>query len=413
MKTQQKTILITLILSLLINNAFILGVFEYAPHIFTQQEQQPHSTEIVREVVEVKNDYDDQVISVVENAKDAVVSVVILQKRSTQVLNNETPINDFFFGLPFDQENILPVEDEQSPEEDKDRLQKVGGGTGFFIREDGLILTNKHVVDVEEGEFMIVTNDGREFSAELKETDPFFDLAIIQIIDADDELFPVIQLGNSDDIKVGQTVLAIGNALAEFSGSVTKGIVSGVARNTVASNGVGSTERLNNVIQVDVAINPGNSGGPLLTLDGKVVGINTAVARAENVGFSIPINDAKKAVDSFLEFGKIMRPKLGVRYMMITENIREKNGISYTYGALVVRGKSAAELAVIPGGPADKAGIEENDIILEIDGKKVDEQHPLVTHIQNFQINDTITIKLSHDGEEKEVQVILDVMDNE
>ena len=166
---------------------------------------------------------------------------------------------------------------------------------------------------------------------------------------------------------------------------------------------------LDHVIQTDAAINPGNSGGPLLNLSGDVVGVNVAVAQgSENIGFALPANAIKSVVDSVRQTGKIVRPYLGVRYTQVTESIKEKNNLSVDYGVIVSKGETKEDLAVIPGSPADKAGIVENDIILEVDGKKLDEDSNLAMIIRDKKIGDTLTLKVLSKGVEKEVRVVLE-----
>ena len=183
--------------------------------------------------------------------------------------------------------------------------------------------------------------------------------------------------------------------------------MSGIGR-TIVAGGASGSERLEGVIQTDAAINPGNSGGPLVNLAGQVVGINTAIDRqGQLIGFAIPINTAKKVIESVEKHGRIVRPYLGVRYIMLNKQIAEDNNLDVDYGALIVRGEKRTELAVIPGSPADKAGLVENDIILEVNGVKVDENNSLAKLIQQYNVGDVITLKIWHKGEEKEVQVKL------
>jgi serine protease Do len=151
------------------------------------------------------------------------------------------------------------------------------------------------------------------------------------------------------------------------------GVVSGLSRSLTAGDNAGQSERLDKVIQTDAAINPGNSGGPLLNLKGQVIGINVAVVQgSSNVGFALPINSVKSVIDSVIKTGKIERPYVGIRYVNVTADLKEKNNLTVDYGILVQRGATATDLAVIPGSPADKAGIVENDIILSVDGTKID-----------------------------------------
>ena len=188
---------------------------------------------------------------------------------------------------------------------------------------------------------------------------------------------------------------------------MTKGVVSGVGR-TIAAAGEGGSEIIEEAIQTDAAINPGNSGGPLIDLSGKVVGINTAVSvRGQSIGFAIPINEAKRIIESVEKYGRIVRPYLGVRYILLNEEIARMNDLEYDYGALLVRGRRRGELAVVPGSPADKAGLEENDIILEVNGQKIDKGHSLARILARYRPGDRVKLKVYHDGDIKEVEVEL------
>lgn len=338
-------------------------------------------------------------VDVVEQASPAVVSIVITKELSTYYSSAPSFPFDFFgFDWPFFQ----PEEDEDAPT----IKQEVGGGTGFIISDDGLILTNKHVVADEDAEYTVVLNDGAQYQAEVVGQDPFLDLAVVKI-DASD--LPILELGDSDNIKIGQTVIAIGNALSEYRNTVTKGVVSGINRRIVAGDSSGGSEVIEEAIQTDAAINPGNSGGPLLDLAGQVIGVNTAVSqRGQSVGFAIPINSAKRIVESIMEYGRIVRPWLGVRYMIINDVIAKENNLSVNYGALIVRGRNPGDLAIIPASPADKAGLLENDIILEIGGERVDEDHPLAVLIAQYNPGETIKLRVLSKGEEKILTVTLE-----
>lgn len=285
-------------------------------------------------------------------------------------------------------------------------IQASGAGTGFIITNDGLILTNKHVVSDANTAYTVVLTDGRSFDAKVQSIDPTQDLAVIKI-DAKD--LPVVELGDSDQLVVGQWVVAIGNALGQYQNTVTQGVISGTNRSVQASDPSGATtEDLTGLLQTDAAINSGNSGGPLVNLKGQVIGINTAVAaNAQGIGFAIPINVAKTAIDSIKATGKIVRPYLGVRYVQITKDIAQQNNFSVDYGALVIRGNGLGQVAVVPGSPADKAGIIENDIILEVNGEKVSATNNLINLVQKYKIGDVITLKVLSKGAEKEVKLTL------
>lgn len=285
--------------------------------------------------------------------------------------------------------------------------QAEGGGTGFIITNDGLILTNKHVVSDATATYTVVLASGKTYDAKIQSIDPFRDMAVVKI-DAKD--LPVVELGDSDSLKVGQWVVAVGNALGQFENSVTAGIISARNRTVEASDSAGAnSETLNGLLQTDAAINSGNSGGPLVNLKGQVVGINTAMASgAQSIGFAIPINDAKSAIDSIKTIGRIVRPYLGVRYVQINQDLAKKNSLSVDYGALVKSGTSLGQSAVVSGSPADKAGIVENDIILEINGEKITEDNGLLSLIQQYKVGDKVTLKVLSAGKEKEVKVTLE-----
>lgn len=341
------------------------------------------------------------VVNAVKKTNPAVISIVI----SKEVPKYETYIDPnrqnlwgdmfpgFFFNTPQYRQNGT-------------EKKEVGGGSGFFVSEDGLIVTNKHVVDQKDVEYTVFTNDGKKHSAKVVARDPVLDIALIKV---EGSGFPYLTLGNSDALEVGQSVIAIGNALAEFRNTVSVGVVSGLSRSITAGDSSGKTELLDHVIQTDAAINPGNSGGPLLDLSGKVIGVNVAVAQgSQSIGFALPINSVKSSIESVKATGKIIRPYMGVRYVSINAEMKERNNLSVDYGVLVKVGENKNELAVIPGSPADKAGIVENDIILEIDGVKLDDKTSLALEIRHKNVGDKVKLKMLHKGVEKFVDVILE-----
>jgi len=290
-----------------------------------------------------------------------------------------------------------------------DTSQATSAGTGFIITADGLILTNKHVVSDINATYTVIAADGKNYDGKIQSIDPLNDLAVVKISTAG---LPVVELGDSDQLQVGQWVVAIGNALGQYQNTVTAGVISAKQRDIQASDSTGaSSENLSGMLQTDTAINAGNSGGPLVNLQGQVIGINTAVASgAQGIGFAIPINAAKSAIDSIKKTGKIVRPYLGVRYLPITPDIAKTNSLKYDYGALVVRGNGLGQVAVVPGSPADKAGIVENDIILEINGERIDGNNGLTALLSKYSVGDTVTVKISHAGNEKDVKVTLQSM---
>lgn len=334
-------------------------------------------------------------VEVVKKVSPAVVSIIAKKDFSKVFGQEDQPSPLDFFGFPFFQ-----------PTQPKDNGQ-VGSGSGFIISSDGMILTNKHVATIPGADiFTIIMNDQKTYDAKVIATDPATDIAVMKIEAKD---FPTIELGNSDSVQAGDTVIAIGNVLGQYRNSVTKGIISGLARTIRAGDGSGNVETLSNVIQTDAAINSGNSGGPLLNLAGQAIGINTAIDReGQLIGFAIPINVAKRDLESLKKTGKIERPYLGIRYSLINGQIKEANNLTVDYGALVVRGNTVNDLAVIPGSPADKASIVENDIILEMDGQKITEDYDLAQALQDKEIGQNVTLKIQSKGQEKTVQVKLE-----
>lgn len=278
-----------------------------------------------------------------------------------------------------------------------------GAGTGFIVDESGLIVTNKHVVSDENAKYSVFTSDGKEYEAEVKARDPLDDIAFIKV---NAKGLPVADLGDSDSLKVGQSVIAIGNALGQYQNTVTTGIVSGVGRAIEAGDSSGgSVESLENIIQTDAAINPGNSGGPLVNIGGQVIGVNTAVDQSgQLIGFAIPINMVKKQIDSVKKTGKISRPILGIRYVPITKEFAARNNLKTEKGVLVYGG---GDLAVIPGSPAAKAGIEDGDIILKIGSDDVDSTHSITGLLQKYSPGDKVTLTILRDGKERKIDVAL------
>jgi len=335
---------------------------------------------------------------VVQQVSPAVVSIII--SKDISKLYQQTGPNLFPFDFPFDF-----FFGQQAPR--PQGKQQVGGGTGFVINKDkGLILTNRHVVLDTEAEYTVLTNDGRKLEAKVVVRDPVNDLALVQVKDTN---LTQASLGDSDRVQIGETVIAIGNALGEYRNTVTKGVISGTARNVVAGDGRGSSESLEGVFQTDAAINPGNSGGPLLNLSGQVIGINTAVNReGQLIGFAIPVNEAKRLITSFEKYGRVVRPYLGIRYTIITPEAARANNLPRDFGALIGAGREEGQVAVVPGSPADKAGLTENDIVLEVEGQQIDIEHSLVKQLARFAPGDTVTLKIYHQGEEKTLRIKLE-----
>ncbi|MBM3204744.1 PDZ domain-containing protein [Candidatus Uhrbacteria bacterium] len=282
---------------------------------------------------------------------------------------------------------------------------RVGGGSGFFVTNDGMIVTNKHVINDLNAEFTVMTQEGKEYSAKVLARDPVLDLAFLKI---DVSHVPALELGDSDRVEIGQSVIAIGNALAEFQNTVTQGIISGVHRRLVAG-GLQQTEVIEEAIQTDAAINPGNSGGPLIDSRGFVIGVNTAISEnAQSLGFALPINAVKQALSSVQKTGRIVRAWIGVRYVQIDQDLATRDTLPYNYGALIVRGTVPRDTGVMPGSPAAKAGLVEGDIILEMNGQKLDQGHTLSSVIAKLAPGDKLTLKVAREGKERQVELILE-----
>jgi len=264
-------------------------------------------------------------------------------------------------------------------------------GTGFIVEAGGLVLTNKHVVSATNARYHVILKDGTDCEVQEIHRDPFVDLAILKINASG---LPTVTLGDSSALKVGQTAVAIGNALGKFSNTVTVGVISGIGRGITASSGLGQSEVLDDVIQTDAALNPGNSGGPLLNLSGEVIGINVATTSgAENIGFSIPINAVKTVLADFKVKGKIVRPFLGVEYVIVTEDISVLRKLPQ--GAFIQR--------VVDGTPAAEAGLKAGDIITKIDGQDINEKNTLAAVIRRHQMGDKL--KLTIDRNDKQLEL--------
>ena len=349
-----------------------------------------------RTVVEESN-----TATVVHSTTPSVVSIVISKKESTADQRQQaTPFqgNPFFNNL-FGQQPQTPPDtnSDTNASGTEDQTVQVCSGTGFVISADGMILTNRHVICEDNAIYTVSFDDGTSYDATVLARDPLTDLAILKV-DAQN-LIP-LTLGDSDSVTQGQTAIAIGNTLGEYTNTVTKGIISGLSRD-IGGNYTG-------LLQTDAAINEGNSGGPLLNLEGEVIGINTAIDRSgEGIGFAIPINDAKAAIASTEQYGRIIRPALGVRYIPVDASVAKLNNLQFDYGAYISTQTQADAPGVVPGSAAEKAGIVAGDQILEVDAVKIDSTHTLSAMIQSHGVGDQVTLHIYHDGAEKDVDVTL------
>jgi len=286
---------------------------------------------------------------------------------------------------------------------------KIGGGSGFIVDSSGIILTNRHVMEDPRAEYIVVLPSGEKLKPKILARDPLNDVAILKI---EKTGLPIIGLGDSAHLELGQEVIAIGNALGLFQNTVSTGVVSGLSREIKAqSNITQERTKLRGLIQTDAAINPGNSGGPLVDTEGKAIGINAAmVFGAENIGFALPINNAKKDLEELKKYGRIREPFLGVRYIPVTRELKEKFNLPVDFGALVISEpemERGIQEAVVPGGPAARAGIREADIVLEIGNKKITPDQPLDDTLQKFRIGQTLFLKILRHGRQKTLKIIL------
>jgi len=325
---------------------------------------------------------------IIEIAKKACPAVI------TIVASKDLPKVDGFYFFPYGpgQEFVFP-----KLEKGKEKT-KIGGGSGFIVSKEGYVVTCSHVVGDPEAEYSVVLDPKNKYSAKVLATDPLVDLAILKI---NDKNLPYLELADSDKIDLGEAVVAIGNPLGEFDDTLSSGIVSGLSRKITAQGGLlTKATSLRGLIQTDAAINPGNSGGPLVNMEGKVIGVNTAqILGVQNIGFAIPINYAKNILKEIKEYGKIKRPFLGVRYIILNPEIAKANKLPVDYGALIVR-ENLGENAVIKGSAAERAGLKEYDIILESDGEKITEETPLTDSLAKRGIGGEISFKVLREGKE-------------
>lgn len=322
---------------------------------------------------------------IVELAKRICPAVI------TIVVSKDLPKIEGYYFLPFGDKNFVVPEIQKGKSEKK----KIGGGSGFIISDNGYILTCQHVVSDKEAEYSVVLEPTKSYPAKVISRDPINDVAILKI---EGDSFPYLELGDSEKIKLGESVIAVGNALGEFQDTISAGIVSGLSRFITAYQAQGQTARLKGLIQTDAAINPGNSGGPLINMEGKVIGINTAmVLGAQNIGFAIPINYAKKDLEQVKKYGEMKMAFLGVRYIILNEGISKVNKLPVAYGAMIVRERLGEE-PIIKGSAADKAGLKEYDIILEINGEKITPENSLDRVLSGHKIGEEIEMNVLRQG---------------
>lgn len=313
-----------------------------------------------------------------ESSIHAVVHITVTQKGQYYSSND---VFDWFFGEGGNRSQQMPM--------------RQGSGSGVIISSKGLIVTNNHVVD-EADEINVVLNDKREFKAKLIGTDPSTDIALIQISESD---LPFLKFSNSDELKLGEWVLAVGNPF-NLTSTVTAGIVSAKGRDI----GMNPDQmRIESFIQTDAAVNPGNSGGALVNIRGELVGINTAIASQtgsySGYSFAVPSNIVQKVVADLGKFGEVQRALLNVQIGAVTAKVAEENGLDKIEGVFISK--------VQQGGAADLAGIKDKDVIININGVDVNSTAELQEQISKFRPGDKIAVEIKRDNKRKPFNVTL------
>jgi len=336
---------------------------------------------------------------IIEIAKRVCPAVI------TVIVSKDLPKAENFYSFPFgDKEYMMPKF--EKGQKSKIEKTKIGGGSGFIISENGYVLTSNHVVSDITADYTVILDPKHKYSAKVLSRNPINDTAVLKI---DGERFPYLEMADSGKIELGEEVVAVGNALGEFTDTLSAGIISGLSRFITAFGGIeNQTQNLRGLIQTDAAINPGNSGGPLINMEGKVIGINTAmVAGAQNIGFAIPINYAKKDLEEVKKYGKIIMPFLGVKYVLVSKDMAKANKLTVNDGAVVVR-EALGESPVVKGSAADKAGVKEWDIILECNGEKITTKNPLANILQKCKIGSQTPMIVLRDGKKINLTVKLE-----
>lgn len=339
--------------------------------------------------------YISQVVKAVKKALPAVVSIVVEKHLDALI----SPFDAFGEGYAKTQ---------------KKQPAQVGGGTGFIINKNGTVLTNRHVVEDKTADYIVVLQNKRKLKPEILARDPIHDIAILKINPGEslEKSLPVIKMADSAQLELGENVIAIGNALGLFDNTVSTGVVSGLSREIQAQSGLSHEKtKLRCLIQTDAAINPGNSGGPLINLQGEAIGINAAmIFGAENIGFALPINNAKNALKELKEYGRIRLPYLGLRYLPINAELKEQFSLPVSFGALVMSEPTIPDgirQAVLPNSPASRAGIKEADIILTVNNEKITQKQTINDVLSNCKVGQKMCINVLRGGKQKTLNLTL------
>jgi len=352
---------------------------------------------------------------IVEIAKKVCPAVI------TVIVSKDLPKAENFYSFPFaGKEYVIPKL--EKGQKGKTQRTQIGGGSGFIVSKNGYVLTSNHVVSDTTADYTVILDPKHKYPAKVLSRNPINDTAVLKIEGSSptnfgdggqetksnpklnpklvgDKNFPYLEMADSDKIDLGEEVLAVGNAFGEFTDTLSAGIVSGLSRFITAFGGIDlQMQNLRGLIQTDAAINPGNSGGPLVNMEGQVIGINTAmIMGAENIGFAIPINYARKDLEEVKKYGKIIMPFLGVKYVLITKEMAQANKLPVNEGSLVVR-EALGESPIIKDSPADKAGVKEWDIILDCNNEKITAKNPLANILQKCKIGEKTTLTVLRNG---------------
>ena len=327
-------------------------------------------------IIESKNatETQNEFSQVYEHVKDSVVNI---RTKTTTYVNTYNPLEEFLFGRSGGTE----------------KRESGTLGSGFVVSEDGYVMTNNHVVDGAD-EVYVKFSDGREFKTKIVGRTPEIDIAILKIEST--EKFKPIEFANSDETKIGQWAIAFGNPLG-LNNTMTVGVVSATGRSSLG------IEKIENFIQTDAAINQGNSGGPLIDINGRLIGINTAIMSQSGgsvgIGFAIPANLAKNVKDSIISTGKYERPFIGIQLQDLTSELAKQFGLKSTNGVLVS--------SVEPNSPAQKAGLQNGDVIIKLDNKAVHTSGALIGEIAAKRIGDNVTLTIIRDKKEVSIKVTL------
>ncbi len=418
MENLTKTQFILLVLLVSFVTSLVTGIVtatlvSQAPPLMTQS-----ITKILEKTIEKDSPQAQQALPIAASQQDLIVKIVnnVSSAVVSVIATKDLPVIEQYYVNPFEQDEffrqfvppeLLPQLQIPQYRQKGTEKKQVSSGTGFFVSSDGLIVTNKHVVADSEADYSIVMNSGKSMKAKVLALDPVQDIAVLKVDVPEKGSYNFVPLEDSNNLQVGQTVIAIGNALGEFQNTVSVGVVSGLHRSVVASSG-SQSEVLQDLIQTDAAVNPGNSGGPLLNLNGRAVGINTAMAEsAQSIGFALPISFVRKDLADIKSTGKIQHAYLGIRYLIINVQIQEEKKLTVDYGALLIKNKNG-EAAVMPASPAEKAGLKEGDIILEFNNSKITQNNSLAGLISSSCAGDTIKLKVLREGKILDISAVLE-----